>query len=48
MDLKNGDKIKVNLKSGKIENLRNIKIYSADPFSDVQLEVYRKGGLLND
>jgi len=48
LDLNDGDKIKIDLRSGEIENLRNNKICSADPFSDVQLEVYRKGGLLND
>ena len=46
MDLKNGDSIKVNLKTGRIENKRTKKIFNAEPFSDVQLEVYRKGGLL--
>ncbi|MDP3002714.1 MAG: aconitase/3-isopropylmalate dehydratase large subunit family protein [Bacteroidales bacterium] len=47
MDLKDGDKIKVNLKSGEIENLRDKKVYAAEPFSDVQFEVYQKGGLLS-
>ena len=46
MDLKNGDNIKVNIKTGQIENLRNKKIIKAEPFSDVQFEVYQKGGLL--
>lgn len=46
LDLKNGDSIKVNLKTGRIENLKNKKIFKAEPFSDVQLEVYQKGGLL--
>jgi homoaconitate hydratase family protein/3-isopropylmalate dehydratase small subunit len=46
MDLKNGDNIKVNIKTGQIENLRNKKIINAEPFSDVQFEVYKKGGLL--
>jgi len=46
MDLKDGDQIKVNLKSGEIENLRDKKVYAAEPFSDVQFEVYRNGGLL--
>ena len=46
LDLKNGDYIRVNLKTGQIENLRNSKILSAAPFSDVQYEVYQKGGLL--
>ncbi|MCX6254794.1 MAG: hypothetical protein NTV31_10000 [Bacteroidia bacterium] len=46
MDLKNGDQIRVNLKTGAIENLRSKKNYTAEPFSDVQFEVYQKGGLL--
>ncbi len=46
MDLKNDDSIKINLKTGQIENLRNEKIFKAEPFSDVQFEVYQKGGLL--
>jgi homoaconitate hydratase family protein/3-isopropylmalate dehydratase small subunit len=45
-DLKNGDTIIVNLKTGQIENRRSKQIISAEPFSDVQFEVYRKGGLL--
>lgn len=45
-DLKEGDLIRVNLKTGMIENLRNKIIFNAEPFSDVQLEVYMKGGLL--
>ena len=44
--LKNGDSIKVDLKTGRIENRRNKETFNADPFSDVQLEVYKKGGLL--
>ncbi len=46
MDLKNGDRIKVNLLTGKIDNLRTNKSFNAEPFSDVQFEVYQKGGLL--
>jgi 3-isopropylmalate dehydratase small subunit len=48
IDLKDGDFIKINLKTGQIENLRNKKIFNAEPFSDVQLEVYQKGGLLGE
>jgi len=46
LDLKNGDYIRINLKTGQIDNLRNSKILSAEKFSDVQYEVYQKGGLL--
>jgi len=46
IDIKDGDKIKVNTKSGKIENLSNSKVCFAKPFSEVQFEIYQKGGLL--
>jgi 3-isopropylmalate/(R)-2-methylmalate dehydratase large subunit len=47
-DIKDGDKIKIDLKTGQIENLRNNEVYEAEPFSDVQFEVYMKGGLLGN
>jgi 3-isopropylmalate/(R)-2-methylmalate dehydratase large subunit len=43
---KDGDTIRIFLKTGRIENLSNNEVFSADPFSNVQLEVYLKGGLL--
>jgi 3-isopropylmalate/(R)-2-methylmalate dehydratase large subunit len=46
LDLKNGDIINVNVKTGYIINLDNKKMTQAEPFSDVQYEVYLKGGLL--
>jgi len=46
MDLMDGDIIKVNFKRGAIENLRNKQVYPIDPFSDVQFEIYQRGGLL--
>jgi 3-isopropylmalate/(R)-2-methylmalate dehydratase large subunit len=46
MDINDGDRISINLKTGEIENLTCKKKYLAEPFSEVQLEVYRKGGLL--
>jgi 3-isopropylmalate dehydratase small subunit len=46
LDLKDGDMIRVNLKTGEIINLDNKKMTQAEPFSDVQYEVYQKGGLL--
>jgi len=46
LDLNNGDSIKVDLRTGQIENLKNKKIVKAEPFSDVQLDLYQKGGLL--
>lgn len=45
-DIQNGDTIKVNLRTGEIVNLRNKSHFRADPFSEVQYEVYLKGGLL--
>lgn len=46
LDLYDGDKIRVNLLNGHIENLSNRKTLDIQPFSDVQFEVYQKGGLL--
>jgi 3-isopropylmalate/(R)-2-methylmalate dehydratase large subunit len=46
MDLIEGDNITVNLVTGEIVVLRNKKMYYAEPFSDVQFDVYQKGGLL--
>ena len=46
LDLINGDSINVNLRTGEIKNLRNKKTSVAEPFSDVQYEIYQKGGLL--
>jgi 3-isopropylmalate/(R)-2-methylmalate dehydratase large subunit len=45
-DIKDGDFIRVSLLTGQIENLRTKSIIKAEPFSDVQYEVYQKGGLL--
>lgn len=44
--MENGDLIRVNLQTGQMENLKNGQQYNAEPFSDVQYEVYQKGGLL--
>ena len=46
LDIKDGDSVKINLRTGQIENSRNKKTSMAEPFSDVQYEIYRKGGLL--
>jgi 3-isopropylmalate/(R)-2-methylmalate dehydratase large subunit len=46
LELISGDKVEINLKSGKIENQRNKKHTAADPFSNVQIEIYRNEGLL--
>jgi len=46
LELKDGDMLKVNLKTGELQNLENKKFCKAVPFSDVQFEVYQRGGLL--
>lgn len=46
LEVESGDIVEINLKSGEIVNLRNKKIGIAEPFSDVQFEIYQKGGLL--
>jgi 3-isopropylmalate/(R)-2-methylmalate dehydratase large subunit len=42
----NGDIIKIALRTGIITNKRNNKTASAEPFSDVQFEIYQNGGLI--
>ena len=45
-DLKDGDRIRVNLTTGEIEVMATgVKVHGR-PFPPVQLEIYRKGGLL--
>lgn len=45
LDPVEGDIIKINLKTGEMVNLRNQKNTSAEPFPDVQFEIYMNGGL---
>ncbi len=45
IDLKHGDKIKVNFETGEIINLENNKSVIGDKFSEVQLDIYKNGGL---
>ncbi len=40
-----GDKIKINFETGKIENLTKNTSIQAEPFSDVQIEIYQNDGL---
>lgn len=47
-NIKNGEKIKVDLASGKIERLDTGEVIQGEPFSKVQMEIYHKGGLLNN
>jgi 3-isopropylmalate/(R)-2-methylmalate dehydratase large subunit len=43
--LSNGDRIRINLKTGEIKNLENNKSTYSEPFSAVQYEIYQKGSL---
>jgi len=45
LKLKDGDIIKVNFETGKIENISKSTYIQANPFSEVQLEIYQNGGL---
>ncbi|PKP33491.1 MAG: homoaconitate hydratase [Bacteroidetes bacterium HGW-Bacteroidetes-16] len=45
LELKDGDVINVNLKTGEAINLKNGKSQHIEPFAEVQLEIYRNGGL---
>ena len=46
MNLQDGDRIRINLITGEVLNLQNSNVSNALPFSDVQLKVYQRGGLL--
>ena len=46
IDIQNGDSIKIDMVGGKITNLKNNKTGNIDKFTDVQIEIYKKGGLL--
>jgi len=46
LGITDGDRVRINLKNGIIENQANNKNVAADPFSEVQFEIYQKGGLL--
>ena len=43
----NWDEISIDLTTGKITNKTQNKIFNAKPFSKSQLEIYKRGGLLN-
>ena len=45
IDLQDKDTIKVNFETGEITNKRNGKTMKAEPFSEVQMEIYQNGGL---
>ncbi len=46
VDLNDGDRIRVDYLSGELTNLRNGKSTTINKFSDVQHEIFLKGGLL--
>jgi 3-isopropylmalate dehydratase small subunit len=46
IDLNNGDNIKVDMEMGKVTNLKNGKSADINKFTEVQIEIYRNGGLL--
>jgi 3-isopropylmalate dehydratase small subunit len=45
LGLAEGDTLKVNYETGVITNLNNSKVIQAEPFSEVQLEIFKRGGL---
>lgn len=45
LDLVEGDLIRVNYETGVITSLRTNTSVQADPFSEVQLEIFKRGGL---
>lgn len=47
LNLKNRDRIQIDLQSGKVTNLENGKQTTVEPFSGVQMEIYKRGGLLS-
>ena len=46
LELQDGDKIKVDMTDGKVTNLKNNKTAEIDKFTDVQIQIYKNGGLL--
>jgi 3-isopropylmalate dehydratase small subunit len=45
LETADGDRIRINLLTGELANLRTGKSIRAEPFSEVQFEIYRNGGL---
>ncbi len=46
LDLKNGEKIEVDLMSGQIKKISTGETVKGKSFSNIQLEIYQRGGLL--
>jgi homoaconitate hydratase family protein/3-isopropylmalate dehydratase small subunit len=47
LNIQDGDMITVNLETGAIQNQRSGKSGKVQPFSPVQMDIYKRGGLLN-
>jgi len=45
LGLTEGDMIRVNYETGEVTSLKTGKTIQADPFSEVQLDIYKRGGL---
>lgn len=45
LDLEDGDILKVNFENGEIQNISKKKVSKANPFYEVQLEIYQNGGI---
>jgi 3-isopropylmalate/(R)-2-methylmalate dehydratase large subunit len=45
LELRNGDKLRVDFSTGEVVNLRNKMKIQASPFSEVQMDIYQKGDL---
>ncbi|MGE5420919.1 MAG: aconitase family protein, partial [Chloroflexota bacterium] len=45
-EIKDGDLVKIDMKSGEIVDMTTGGTYYAEPFSDVQYNIYSRGGLL--
>jgi len=46
-DIQDGEEIRVDCETGKIERLSPKKVIQGEPFSSVQMEIYQRGGLLS-
>lgn len=46
-DIAEGDKVRVDVKSGKIENLTTGKVYQAEPFPEFMQEIIKADGLIH-
>lgn len=46
IDYKAGDRLKIDFKDGTVKNLKNNKSTEIEPFYDVQMDIYQRGGLL--